>query len=123
MGGTAFLFVRPLEASVRRVREGAARIADGELTARVADSGLSEFKVLANQFNHMGASLEQSFHQVKAAAERQRELVANIAHDLRTPLASMQSYAEALEDGVVQDVETFRRYVATIVRSRSAWAS
>ncbi|WP_168118712.1 HAMP domain-containing sensor histidine kinase [Paenibacillus sp. HB172176] len=109
-----FLLVRPLEASVSRVREGAARIAEGELTARVADSGLTEYKVLANQFNQMGASLEKSFRQVKAAEQAQRELVANIAHDLRTPLASMQSYAEALEDGVVQDDETFRRYVATI---------
>lgn len=113
--GLHFLLVRPLEASVGRMRDGAARIASGVLEARVPQgAGFAEFRELAAQFNAMGASLEQSFGQVKAAERAQRELVANIAHDLRTPLASLQSYAEALEDGVVQDEETFRRYVSTI---------
>jgi two-component system sensor histidine kinase SaeS len=42
------------------------------------------------------------------------ENLANMAHDLRTPLASVQSYVEALEDGIIQDEETFQRYLATI---------
>lgn len=112
--GLHFLLVRPLEASVRGLSDGAARIAEGELHSRVKAAGPTEFKALAEQFNAMAASLERSFGQVKAAEQAQRELVANIAHDLRTPLASMQSYAEALEDGVVQDEASFRRYVATI---------
>lgn len=113
--GLHFLLVRPLEASLKRIRDGAARIASGELEARVTqEAGLAEFKELAVQFNAMGTSLERSFGQVTAAERAQRELVANIAHDLRTPLASLQSYAEALEDGVIEDEETFRRYVSTI---------
>lgn len=112
--GLFFFLVKPLEASVRRIGEGAARIAGGNLQARVADTGLSEFKQLAEQFNRMGMSLEQSFRQVKSAESAQRELVANMAHDLRTPLASMQAYAEALEDGVIEDEETYRRYLSTI---------
>lgn len=109
-----FVIVRPLELSVRRVGEGARRIAAGDLQVRIAHTGLKEFKQLADQFNHMGISLEESFRQLKAAESAQRELVANMAHDLRTPLASMQSYVEAIEDGVIQDEETFRRYLATI---------
>ncbi|MCU6710211.1 ATP-binding protein [Paenibacillus sp. J5C_2022] len=116
--GLHFLLVRPLEASVRRVKEGASRIADGELKTRIESAGLAEFKALAGQFNAMGASLERSFEQVKEAERSQRELVANIAHDLRTPLASLQSYAEALEDGIIRDEVTLQRYVATI-RSES----
>lgn len=118
--GLFFLLVRPLEASVRRIGEGAARIAAGDLEARVSDAGLAEFKRLAEQFNRMGANLEQSFGQVKAAEAAQRELVANMAHDLRTPLASLQAYAEALEDGIVEDEAAYRRYLATI-RSESIW--
>ncbi|MBD2845533.1 HAMP domain-containing histidine kinase [Paenibacillus sp. IB182496] len=109
-----FLLVRPLEASVRRMRRGAARVASGELTARVADAGLAEFRELAGQFNTMAANLERSFAQVVAGEQAQRQLVANIAHDLRTPLASLQAYAEALEDGVVTDEDAVRRYVGTI---------
>ncbi|MHA6482355.1 sensor histidine kinase [Paenibacillus sp. strain BS8-2] len=116
--GLHFLLVRPLEAGVRRMRDGAAQVSSGKLDARVADSGLTEFKELAEQFNVMGANLERSFAQIKAAEKAQRELVANIAHDLRTPLASIQSYAEAIEDGVTRDDESFRQYIATI-RSES----
>ncbi|RJE88333.1 sensor histidine kinase [Paenibacillus sp. 1011MAR3C5] len=112
--GLFFVLVRPLEASVRRIGEGAGRIAAGDLEARVADTVLLEFKQLAEQFNRMGVNLEQSFRQVKAAESAQRELVANMAHDLRTPLASMQSYAEALEDGVIEDETTYQRYLSTI---------
>ncbi|CAM4448497.1 two-component system sensor histidine kinase SaeS [Paenibacillus endophyticus] len=109
-----FLLVRPLEAAVRRVGEGAGRIASGDLEARVEHTGLKEFKLLAEQFNHMGSSLQKSFAQVKAAEYAQRELIANMAHDLRTPLASVQSYVEAIEDDVIQDEETFKRYLGTI---------
>ncbi|ULO05211.1 HAMP domain-containing protein [Paenibacillus sp. 19GGS1-52] len=109
-----FLLLRPLEAAVRRIGEGARRIAAGDLQARIEHSGLKEFKQLADQFNHMGSSLEESFRQVKAAESAQRELVANMAHDLRTPLASVQSYVEALEDDIIQDEGTFRNYLATI---------
>ncbi|MRN52300.1 sensor histidine kinase [Paenibacillus monticola] len=109
-----FFLLRPLEAAVRRIGEGARRIAAGDLQARIEHSGLKEFKQLADQFNHMGSSLEESFRQVKAAESAQRELVANMAHDLRTPLASVQSYVEALEDDIIQDERTFRNYLATI---------
>ncbi|MGG3455226.1 sensor histidine kinase [Paenibacillus rhizolycopersici] len=109
-----FVLVRPLEASVKRIGEGARRIAEGDLKARVEYTGLKEFRQLADQFNHMGDSLEASFKQVSAAEAAQRELVANMAHDLRTPLASVQSYVEALEDDVIQDEAAFRRYLTTI---------
>ncbi len=76
--------------------------------------GPIELKQLAGQFNDMGSKLEASFEQLQAAENTRRGLVANMAHDLRTPLASLQAYAEALEDGVVQDEATVRRYMGTI---------
>ncbi|MBO7747413.1 HAMP domain-containing protein [Paenibacillus sp. MWE-103] len=109
-----FLLVRPVEAAVRQVGEGSARIADGDLGARVPLVGPAELKTLAGQFNEMGGRLEASFRQLQAAEAARRELVANLAHDLRTPLASLQAYAEALEDDIVPDEPTKRRYMATI---------
>ncbi|WP_219834478.1 cell wall metabolism sensor histidine kinase WalK [Paenibacillus sp. R14(2021)] len=113
-----FMLVRPVEAAVRRVGEGSARIARGDLSVRVPLVGPAELKTLAGQFNEMGDQLEQSFRQLQAVETARRELVANMAHDLRTPLASLQAYAEALEDGILQDEPTKRRYLGTI-RSES----
>jgi two-component system sensor histidine kinase SaeS len=113
-GALHFILVRPVEAAVKRIGEGSARIADGDFHARVPLVGPSELRTLAGQFNDMGGKLEASFRQLQAAETARRELVANMAHDLRTPLASLQAYAEAIEDGVVQDELTVRRYMGTI---------
>ncbi|WP_274654352.1 sensor histidine kinase [Paenibacillus humicola] len=113
-----FMLVRPVEAAVKRIGEGSARVADGDFGARVPLVGPAELKALASQFNEMGWKLEASFKQLQAAEGARRELVANMAHDLRTPLASLQAYAEALEDGVLQDEAIVRRYIGTI-RSES----
>lgn len=45
-----------------------------------------------------------------------RELVANVSHDLRTPIAAVQSFVEALDDQVIEDRETRQFYLKTIQR-------
>jgi two-component system sensor histidine kinase SaeS len=69
---------------------------------------------LAERFNEMSRQLNESFTRLRRSEESRRELVANVAHDLRTPLALLQSHAEALQDGLIKDEETFRRYLHTI---------
>lgn len=109
-----FIMMRPVERAVHRLGAASTEFASGHLFIRVPVAGSAELKQLAEQFNVMGEKLENSFEQIKASEQSRRELVANLAHDLRTPLAAVQSYVEALEDGVVQDEETVRRYLATI---------
>lgn len=113
-GALHFMLMRPVEAAVKQIGEGSARIAEGRLDARVPLVGPAELKALAGQFNEMGDKLQASFRQLQAAEIARQELVANMAHDLRTPLASLQAYAEALEDGVVSDEAAVRRYMGTI---------
>jgi len=81
--------VRPL----RAVRDAAQRIGSGELSYRVPIVSSDEIGDLARQFNEMAAALEQD-------ETSRRKMMADIAHELRTPLAVMRGQAEALEDGV-----------------------
>jgi signal transduction histidine kinase len=56
--------------------------------------------------------------------ERQRQdLITAISHDLRTPLASLRAMAEAIDEGVVDDPETMRRYVGEMRRSTASLAT
>lgn len=72
----------------------AGRIARGHYAERVPAQDDAEMGLLARSFNEMAASLE--------ATERRRvQLVGDVAHELRTPLATLDGYLEGLEDGVV----------------------
>ncbi|TFE28936.1 sensor histidine kinase [Cohnella luojiensis] len=109
-----FAMIRPLEQSVIRIGDASGEIASGTLGAEVPIVGPKEFRQLAERFNTMSRQLKGSFERIRQAEASRRELVANVAHDLRTPLALLQSHAEALQDGVVQDEENFANYLRTI---------
>ncbi|HLJ61942.1 MAG TPA: ATP-binding protein [bacterium] len=69
------------------------RIAEGDYARRITAQGSDEIARLAESLNRMAAALQR----VEAL---RRELVANIAHELRTPLSTLQGYLEALRDGI-----------------------
>ncbi len=83
-----------ITAPLRRLKMAAAAIARGDLSQRVEIRSKDEFGQLGEAFNAMAASL--------AAAEAQRRhLVADVAHELRTPLAAIQGTLEGMQDGVL----------------------
>lgn len=90
----------------------AALVAVGEGTDRPPLDSVSgdEIGELAERTNSMIAKLDQREMERDAAETARRDLIAAISHDLRTPLASLQVLAEAIEDGMV-DEQTHRRYL------------
>ena len=79
---------------IERLLAASRRIAGGHYAERVPAAEPGELGALAAQFNTMAAELE--------AAERRRvALIGDVAHELRTPLATIEGYAEGLLDGVV----------------------
>ncbi|THF72797.1 sensor histidine kinase [Cohnella fermenti] len=108
------LLTRPLEKSIARITQQTKKVADGDFDTEVPSIGPLEFKVLAQQFNEMSLKLKASFDHLYNSESARRELISNISHDLRTPLASIQAFVEALEDEIIKDEATFRRYLRTI---------
>ena len=97
----SLLVSRRLVAPIRRLAAASHRIAAGHYAERVEADPSDEVGELADSFNQMAASLEET--------ERRRlALVGDVAHELRTPLATIEGYAEGLIDGVVEpSPETF----------------
>ena len=88
LSGSALRPVRALNAAARR-------LGSGDLSQRVGTRGRDEVGQLGLTFNSMAEGLE--------VAERQREnLVADVAHELRTPLSNVRGYVEAIRDGVLE---------------------
>lgn len=95
------VLTRRVGRSVSQMSRAAAQVGSGRFDARVPLPGIGvEFDQLAGSLNTMAAHLE--------ADERLRErLLTDVAHELRTPAATLTAYVEALEDGVrVLDTET-----------------
>jgi signal transduction histidine kinase len=103
----------PLALRIERLRLGTARLAEGDLGAKVKVEGHDELAALADDFNRMAATLEHARMREREADEARRDLVAAVSHDLRTPLASVRALIEAVADGVVDDPETRARYLAS----------
>lgn len=100
--------VRP----IRALAEAAERIAKGAYAARVPATGSDEIAVLGGAFNEMATALE-------SAEGKRRELLTDVAHELRTPLATVEGYLEGLADGVVPaDGETWSLLQAETGRLR-----
>jgi signal transduction histidine kinase len=84
---------RRLGAPVGALVAAARRIEAGDYSARVPEYGLRELRSVARAFNSMSARLQ-------ADETRRRDFLADVAHQMRTPLAVIQGEAEAIADGV-----------------------
>nr|MBC8281439.1 HAMP domain-containing protein [Chloroflexota bacterium] len=83
---------RRLLAPVTNLSDVAQHLGEGDFSRRAEPEGTNELRQLAVAFNSMATNLED--------AERQRRnLVADVAHELRTPVSNIQGYLEALKDG------------------------
>ncbi|HMN81298.1 MAG TPA: HAMP domain-containing protein [Burkholderiaceae bacterium] len=82
-----------LSRRLRRLRDSAAALAAGDYSARITVDSNDELAQLAADFNHLAGALE-------AARRARQQWIADIAHELRTPLATLRAEIEAIQDGV-----------------------
>src|SRR5437763_8537490 len=89
----AAFFARRISRPLIRLTRAAQRLAAGDLAVRVNGGPVREIDDLAQAFNVMAATLAQ-------ADQQRRQLTADVAHELRTPLSIIRGRLEGLQDGV-----------------------
>jgi signal transduction histidine kinase len=107
------LLSRRILAPVQSLTAAAQQLGKGDLTQRVSDEAPGEIGQLARTFNAMAENLEE-------AEKQRRSLVADVAHELRTPLSNVQGYLEAVKDGLLQPddktIDTIYQQVVHVVQ-------
>ncbi len=115
VGGIVFgvMMSRTLTAPLNNLAKAAKAIGARNLSQRVEERGSDELRAVARSFNDMAATLEQ-------AEQLRRNLLADVAHELRTPLATLQGNLRAILDEVypLNQTEMARLYEHTRFLSR-----
>ncbi len=92
--GTLAIYL--LTRNLSRITDTVIRFKEGDYEARIPEDQKGDFVPLANTFNDMADTINANIEEIKSVERLRRELIANVSHDLRTPLAIMQGYVETL---------------------------
>ena len=87
---------RSISRPLLKVSQAADQVARGDYSVRVSVKGRDEISILANAFNRMAEGMAE-------IEKLRRDLLANISHDLRTPLTVLTGYLEGLRSGQIAD--------------------
>ncbi len=102
----SLLIARWLTRPVEALTVAAEQMKRGKYTERVAVPGTQdELGQLALTFNAMADTIEADVNELRRQDQMRRELIANIAHDLATPLTAVQGFSEALADDLISKPE------------------
>jgi len=100
-----------------RLARGASAFNEGNFSYRIADMGEDEFAQVGATMNSMAARVAQQVSRLEDDAKRRRQLLADVAHELRGPVATLRTMAGALQDGVANDSERRERAIDSLVRT------
>ena len=103
----ALLLARSIAKPIGRLTQATEAFARGQYDHRVSGAGGDEIGRLGKSFNTMAERVQQS-------RQMEKDFVANVSHELKTPLTSIQGFSQAMLDGVIQDLEGARRAAQTI---------
>lgn len=102
--------IRPIQTIVA----GSEEIARGNYGHRIRVKTGDELEILANTINSMAAELAVSVEEMNRADNIRRDFVANVTHELKTPLTSISGFVETLQDGAAENPEIRGRFLDII---------
>jgi signal transduction histidine kinase len=112
----AFIF-EPARRRLKGLEDASRRLGAGDLTVRAAVEGGDEVAGVAAAFNRMAAELAGREEALQTSDRLRRQMLADVSHELKTPLTSMRALVETLRTGdIALDPATRERYFATLER-------
>ncbi|MGB0524922.1 MAG: sensor histidine kinase [Flammeovirgaceae bacterium] len=107
-----------LTKNLRKIIDVVKKFEEGDLHARVENVTSGEMELLSSTFNSMADTILKNIEDLKQVDHLRRELIANVSHDLRTPISVISGYIETLhmKQGKLSE-EQVNKYLKTILNS------
>ena len=102
---------------IDKLKQGVEEIAKGNYAVRIECDVLNDITLLVASFNDMAGKLQESEKMKAGYEENRKDLLANISHDLKTPMTSIQGYIEAILDRPDLSREDSQKYLQIIYRN------
>ena len=99
---------------IEKLKDGVEQIAKGNYNVKIDNDIYNEIGILIYDFNKMAETLSEAEKMKQEYEENRKSLIANISHDLKTPITSINGYIEALVDGVVTSPDKVNSYLKVI---------
>ena len=99
---------------VKEISIAMQNIADGNFDYRLPETRDDEIGQLFGNYEQMRLRLKENAEEKNENEKKQKELVSNISHDLKTPITSIKGYVEGIMDGVANTPEKMDKYIKTI---------
>ncbi len=110
----AYFVSRSITLPIRQVKETAQQIAKGDFSRRVRIKSKGELGELAESLNTMADELQQKMENLKRLDRVRTDFVANVSHELKTPLTLIKGYIETLQSKAINDREKSARFISII---------
>lgn len=113
-----FIAIGFITRNIRRINPVINEFQSGNLDARIKLKGKGELSEFASAFNSMADTIVANIEKIKSIDSQRRDLIANVSHDLRTPLSVIQGYVETalIKSDKLNDEEK-NKYLETILSS------
>jgi len=119
----AAVIFEPARRRLKALEEATERFGAGDLTARAPERGGDEMARVASAFNRMATELAARDEALRTSDKLRRQMLADVSHELKTPLTAMRGYVETLNmdqrADVVLDAATRERYFGILERETS----
>ncbi|MDP4084141.1 MAG: HAMP domain-containing sensor histidine kinase [Bacillota bacterium] len=88
---------------IKKLREATSLVSAGNYTINVPSSTFDEIGELANDFNHMVDKINKSMEEIESLENRRRQFMADVSHEMRTPLTTISGVIEGLKNDMIPE--------------------
>ncbi|SNS18612.1 Signal transduction histidine kinase [Anaerovirgula multivorans] len=113
-GTLTYLVAGSIVKPLSKLKDSANRIKEGDLDFEININSKDEIGELSHAFEEMRKRLKDSLDIQLQYEENRKELLANISHDLKTPITTIKGYVEGIRDGVADTPNKIEKYMNTI---------